>query len=303
MALTTLFMSSRVAFGASPTPDAIKAVGDKVSALEQRAATLGIPDTSKLPDIDHSALTPENWYRECAARLLRLMQRELEANRPDLITEAADLLAEITAIERSPSEYFSSTRAKAPSFSSTKARYRKLFDDCQVRDKYTSTVNWYIDLIRLNKARYEEVAIASGVPWHFLAVIHGLEASFNFRTHLHNGDLLSARTVHVPAGRPSSGQPPFTWNDSAADALALMNYAGKKDWSLERTLYRLEAYNGWGYRPKRIAINSPYLWSFSQHYTKGKYASDGAYDSSLVSQQCGAAVLLKVLTTTGDISW
>ena len=40
---------------------------------------------------------------------------------------------------------------------------------------------------------------------------------------------------------------------------------------------------------------SPYLWSFSEHYQRGKYATDGRFDANLVSKQCGAAVLLKQL--------
>ena len=34
-------------------------------------------------------------------------------------------------------------------------------------------------------------------------------------------------------------------------------------------LYRLEAYNGFGYR--QYQINFPYLWSFATCYTKGKF--------------------------------
>ena len=56
-------------------------------------------------------------------------------------------------------------------------------------------------------------------------------------------------------------------------------------------LYSFEKYNGMGYRAK--GINSPYLWSYSNYYTKGKYSDDGVYDPELVSQQCGAAVLLR----------
>jgi lysozyme family protein len=46
------------------------------------------------------------------------------------------------------------------------------------------------------------VAGEVGIPWYVVAVIHNMEAGQNLRTHLHNGDSLTARTVHVPAGRP-----------------------------------------------------------------------------------------------------
>src|SRR5262249_16489898 len=71
------------------------------------------------------------------------------------------------------------------------------------------------------KSRYDQVANATGVPWYVVAMIHEMEGGLNFATHLHNGDPLTARTVHVPVGRPPTGSPPFLWEDSAVDALAL----------------------------------------------------------------------------------
>jgi lysozyme family protein len=58
-------------------------------------------------------------------------------------------------------------------------------------------------------------------------------------------------------------------------------------------LYRLEAYNGFGYRRK--GVPSPYLWSFCNLYERGKYVADGQYDPNAVSKQCGAGVMLKKL--------
>ena len=66
------------------------------------------------------------------------------------------------------------------------------------------------------------------------------------------------------------------------------------DWNLARMLYRIEAYNG--FRSRELhATNSPYLWSFSNHYAKGKFVADNQWSASSVSQQCGAAVMLKEL--------
>jgi hypothetical protein len=63
-------------------------------------------------------------------------------------------------------------------------------------------------------------------------------------------------------------------------------------------LYKLEGYNGYGYHRPDININSPYLWSFSNHYTKGKFIRDKEYSPTAVSKQCGAAILLRRLTET-----
>lgn len=130
-----------------------------------------------------------------------------------------------------------------------------------------------------------------GIPWYFVAVIHYMEGGLDFKTHLHNGDPLNQRTVHVPKGRPVDGNPPFTWAESATDALTMEGFPAWKDWSIPGILYSLERYNGTGYRSK--GINTPYLWSYSNNYTSGKYTDDGVYDPNAVSKQCGAAVILK----------
>jgi lysozyme family protein len=85
-----------------------------------------------------------------------------------------------------------------------------------------------------------------------------MAASLNFNRHLHNGDPLTARTVQVPAGRPKTGEPPFTWEESATDALMLEKLDQWEDWSVPGTLYKLEQYNGWGYRLAHPDVKSPY---------------------------------------------
>jgi lysozyme family protein len=131
-----------------------------------------------------------------------------------------------------------------------------------------------------------------------------LEASFNFAGHLHNGDDIRFKTRNVPRGRPPSWDPPKSstdWRRSAEDALAYDSLADQKEWDLEQLLYRLEGYNGWG--PRQVyRMNSPYLWSFSVHYNRGKYESDGHWNPTLVSDQCGAGVLIKALVDAGSIS-
>jgi peptidoglycan hydrolase-like protein with peptidoglycan-binding domain len=40
-------------------------------------------------------------------------------------------------------------------------------------------------------------------------------------------------------------------------------------------------------------VKSPYLWSFSNIYSSGKYVADGRFSASAVDQQCGAMPVLK----------
>jgi len=171
--------------------------------------------------------------------------------------------------------------------------YRDLWKTCQVRPKHAREVDRLVDRIVEGKKRYKKVGESRGVPWHVVGVIHMLEGSGNFHTHLHNGDPLTARTVQVPAGRPKSGRPPFTWEASAEDALVFDGLSRWTNWSVPGTLFVLERFNGFGYRRSSIGIPTPYLWSFSNHYTKGKFIHDGVFSPTTVSKQCGAGVLLK----------
>lgn len=144
---------------------------------------------------------------------------------------------------------------------------------------------------------YAKVEAACGVPWWFVAVVHIREADGDFRAHLHNGDSLRARTVHVPAGRPKSGKPPFAWHESAIDALTM---PGKhldriSDWNIGRALWELERYNGLGYRLYHNTVPSPYLWAGTHFYVAGKYVADGKWSATARDKQPGCAGLLKVL--------
>ncbi|WBE25059.1 peptidoglycan-binding protein [Denitrificimonas caeni] len=174
------------------------------------------------------------------------------------------------------------------------AVYQQLFATCTVQPQHQAAVVRLTAQLRQQHSRYAQVADKTQVPWAVIAVIHALESSQRFDRHLHNGDPLHSRTVNVPAHRPLT-RPPFTWEASAVDALHYSGLGKWRDWSIAGTLFKLEAYNGWGYRRYHPQVLSPYLWSFSQHYQRGKYAADGRFDANLVSKQCGAAVLLKQL--------
>ena len=114
----------------------------------------------------------------------------------------------------------------------------------------------------------------------------------SFSRHLHNGDPLKARTVNVPSGRPPIGQPPFKFDDSAVDALRVDKLDKVKNWELERTLYMLESFNGFGYRLYHPSVLSPYVWGFTEYYERGGYPKDGVWSENYVSQQCGSGTLL-----------
>jgi len=167
--------------------------------------------------------------------------------------------------------------------------YKALFNSMFINNDVYPRVSFIANKIRSYKSRYESVNV---VPYFITGIIHYRESGFNFSTHLHNGDPLTWWTINEPKGRPANGKPPFRWEDSALDAISLKKHLIPKDNSIEGWLYFFEAYNGFGYRIYR-KINSPYLWSGSNHYIKGKYSHDGRYDESLVDKQIGCAVILK----------
>ena len=131
------------------------------------------------------------------------------------------------------------------------------------------------------------------MPWYVVGLIHAMESGQHFGTHLHNGDPLTAPTVHVPRHRPRPTGGPFTFVESAVDALRLDGLDKVQRWSVERVLYQLELFNGTGYRRDHPECLTPYLWSGTQHYHSGKYVEDHEFDAQEVSEQIGAAAILR----------
>lgn len=172
--------------------------------------------------------------------------------------------------------------------------YADMYSKVVVKPERIAEVKYAATRILAGKANYQEVVKSfPGMPYWYVGVIHLMEGGGNFKTHLHNGDPLSARTTHVPAGRPKMGAPPFKWAESAVDALIYTGHLNVTDWSIQNCLDLLEKYNGMGY--KKRGVPSPYLWSFSQFYSAGKFVKDGIYDKNFISKQPGVACVMKLL--------
>ena len=161
-----------------------------------------------------------------------------------------------------------------------------------------------------NKEKYQKAGESLGIPWYVVGLIHMRESTYNFGRHLHNGDSLKQRTWRVPKGRPATGEPPFTWEFSANDALSMKKWPRfsslKGEELIANICFYLEQYNGWGYQtgsgqastpPKR----SPYLWSKTNAYQKGKYVSDGKFDKNAIDSQQGCMAILKMLVDMGEV--
>ncbi|MBL8258887.1 MAG: hypothetical protein JNM60_03620 [Candidatus Competibacteraceae bacterium] len=183
------------------------------------------------------------------------------------------------------------------------AEYGRLFADCTARPERDAEVDALADALLADRGRYHAVGARLGIPWFVTAVLHYADTGRDFEVHLHNGDPLTDRTQHLPDGRPPEGEPPFAWEDSAADALRLRHIDQWDDWSIAGVLFLLEARGGWSYRLHHPEVLSPYLWNYSTHYRQGKYIADDTWNETAVAQRCGAAVLLRRLAERGVIDF
>lgn len=279
--------------------------------LAAEAQRLGL----SVPRMAATASSASESFDETAPAIVDLMD-SIQISAPDahgtssaeidaLLEQASELLRAVRTAERVPREGATPGAAAvtAPAFETIAEEYRALFKTCKVKDEKRNEVAWYLSKINDPDRRklYEQVTEETCVPWYFVAIVHGMEGSFDVKAHLHNGDSLKRKTVQVPANRPDPWNPPTDWVSSAIDAMKWDKFHEKADWDLAKMLYRWEAYNGWRSRLLHN-INTPYLWSYSNHYTKGKFVADGQWDSSAVSKQCGAAVMLKALVEAGTVS-
>jgi N-acetylmuramoyl-L-alanine amidase len=196
------------------------------------------------------------------------------------------------------------TRPVNPSIDlmSVRDEYIALWNTMAIRPEKQAEVAALADRIKGAQQRYEQVAaqFANHLPWYVVGVLHAMECSCDFKKHLHNGDPLSARTVHVPKNRPPVWDPSWSWEVSAKDAIMVDGLDKVPGWSLPRILFTFERYNGFGPR-RRFGKATAYLWSYSNHYVRGKYVGDGQWDPEAVSKQAGAAVLLKQLVQNGAV--
>lgn len=168
------------------------------------------------------------------------------------------------------------------------------YDRAQIRKEKLHYTLYTAAAIQRGKPRYDAVARRTGVPWYVIGAIHNMECGLSFQQNLAQGDSIYYKSRHVPKGRPP-GNPPFTWEYCAEDALRY-DGMGAKNWSrMGFTLNNIELYNGPGYQKWHPDVPSPYLWAGTTIYTRGKYIEDGRWSSTAVSQQLGVAPVFKAL--------
>lgn len=181
--------------------------------------------------------------------------------------------------------------------------YKRLFSTCDIRLERSAEVDALVDAVLDDRGHYHSVSGRLKIPWFIVAALHYADTERNFNVHLHNGDPLTDRTRHLPDGRPPEGEPPFTWEESATDALRFRHFTQWDDWSIPGTLFLLESHDSWNYRLHHPETLSPYLWNYSTHYQQGKYVADDTWSETAVASRCGVAVLLRRLAERGVLDF
>ena len=174
---------------------------------------------------------------------------------------------------------------------------------CHILPEWMHILDIVAGKLAAAKARYQTVEAKTGVPWAVVAVIHQRESSQSWAASLAQGDRWDQVSIHVPAHRG-----PFpNWEAAAMDALVICppHAAHWTDWTIGGALTLLEQYNGLGYArgPVDHATGhqyppqaSPYIWSGTDQYHRGKYIADGHFDADAVDHQTGCAALLQRMT-------
>lgn len=185
--------------------------------------------------------------------------------------------------------WLSSIFKKKPIEVKPRLSYSELIPTLKIKETKIIEVKLICEKYKTLFSIYERVSIKTGVPSDLIFALHYREASCSFKGVLHNGERIigtGEKTSLVPKNRG-----PFnTWEDAAIDALLLKKNIFPESWTFENKLSFAEKFNGLGYRNK--GLQSPYVFSFTNAYEKGKYVADGKFNPEFIDKQCGVAAIL-----------
>lgn len=165
--------------------------------------------------------------------------------------------------------------------------------------KFGAELQEFAEIYEKNREVYERISQKTGIPPQLIAAIHYRESTANFNTYLHNGQKLGQVTTKVPKGILFDN-----FEDAAVHALLQKEYLRKayglnaQSNDLIAMLSYAEAYNGLGYYFKDLV--SPYVYSGTNVYQKGKYVDDGKFNPKYVDSQPGVYILINAITSVND---
>lgn len=199
-----------------------------------------------------------------------------------------------------PSDLPISNHYASKDFALLSKEYEYLWSICSVNPNSLNTVLRFVQIVKNHKPYYLSVQTKTNVPWYVVAANHMREASCDFDKCLANGQPWDQKTSIVPIGVG----PWDSWVNAAIWAYEYQGTSGKTDWTLSSCFYRLEAFNGFGYRlhdantiPKNA---SPYIYSMTPFYEKGLFVADHRVNPNKVDANPGCMALLKALQLSGE---
>ncbi|HNN51189.1 MAG TPA: peptidoglycan-binding protein [Pseudomonadota bacterium] len=178
-------------------------------------------------------------------------------------------------------------------YDDNKARLRDL--KLQLSQGQKGDMDLFLRNFDKNEARYDSVAQKANMPPELIAALHWRESSGDFGTYLHQGDPLGRPPRHWPTNIPTF----YKWEDAASDALhrqkdaQQMFHIGRDTTDMAALASYSEYYNGLGYHYKDKP--SPYAFSGTNQYQRGKYVADGHYDPSAKDSQLGTVAMIEAL--------
>jgi lysozyme family protein len=174
-------------------------------------------------------------------------------------------------------------------FESIRQDHSENLSKLKILEKIRPALEKFRQKVLANRARYEQVAAQTGVPWKLIAALHNRESGMQFDTYLHNGQKLGKPTTAVPVGKLF-----YDWETAAIDALQTKRNNISQNSDLADQLAYAESYNGLGYRRPNFGP-SGYVYAGTNIYQGGKYVKDGVYDPNHYDQQLGVAAMLMAL--------
>jgi lysozyme family protein len=147
-------------------------------------------------------------------------------------------------------------------------------------------------LARAADENWQMVAAATGVPRLWGMASFERESGSDYTLSPAQGDPWRQVSTHVPRGLG----PYKSWAAAAVAAYRIdhLDKVGAANWTWARACYEGELFNGFGYRTH--GIHTPYLWSWTNIYTRGKFVTDGRFDAAEQDQQCGIIPLMVALS-------
>jgi lysozyme family protein len=141
-------------------------------------------------------------------------------------------------------------------------------------------------------SQYFAIQKELGIPIAVQATICERESGADFSKSPAQGDRWDRVSKNVPRNKG----PYPSWHAAAVDAWHNIDRldANTAPWSLPYAMWKQEAFNGLGYRSH--GIRSPYILGGTNLQQRGKYVSDGKFDSSVMDTQIGTVpVMLRMI--------